>query len=80
MKLIINKRNFLFLLFSSIFLSFFIFDLDSFFTLEYFRNQNLVIQKYVDENFFISLIFFYSLFLILIFFFLKFRIIELIIN
>tara|TARA_Y100000590_G_C15470140_1_gene919852 strand:- start:116 stop:811 length:696 start_codon:yes stop_codon:yes gene_type:complete len=70
MKLIINKRNFLFLLFSSIFLSFFIFDLDSFFTLEYFRNQNLVIQKYVDENFFISLIFFYSLFLILIFFFL----------
>lgn len=70
MKYILNKKNFLFLLIILIFLSFFVFDLDNFFTINYFKQHYQFIENYTKENFLISLLFFYSFFLILLFFFL----------
>jgi len=70
MKYILNKKNFFFLLIILIFLSFFAFDLDNFFTINYFKEHYQLIDNYTKENFLISLLFFYSFFLILLFFFL----------
>ena len=49
---------------------FFFFDLDSFFTIDFFKEHNKALESYVENNIFISLIYFYSFFLILLFFFL----------
>ena len=60
------KRNFLFLLILSFLLIFFIFDLDDFFTIEYFQENYQFIQEYINKNYLLSLFFYYFLFLIMI--------------
>ena len=60
------KRNFLFLLILSFLLIFFIFDLDDFFTIEYFKKNYLFIQNLVENNYLISIFFFYLLWLFML--------------
>ena len=60
------KRNFLFLLILSFLLIFFIFDLDYFFTIEYFKKNYLFIQTLVENNYLISIFIFYLFWLFML--------------
>lgn len=70
MSLSFFKKHSLFLLFFFIFLSFFIFDLDKVFTLEFLRKNNNFVIEYVNRNIYVSIFFIYFSFLLLLFFFL----------
>ena len=63
------KKFFFVLIFLAIF-SFYFFEIDNFFTIQFLKENNDLFLKYVDENFFYSIFIFYLLFFILLFFFL----------
>ena len=64
-----SMKKALIFLFSLFFLSFFIFDINDFFTIEAFVKNNILILNYVQENQFTTIIFLYLIFLILLIFF-----------
>ena len=64
------KKNFFFILVLLVFSFFFILGIDKFFTIEFFKQHYQLMQGYVKDSFFISLIFFYLISLVLLFFFL----------
>ena len=72
------KKIFLIFLFSIIVISFFLLDLDNFFSIDFIKRNNDFFQNFINENFLFSLIVFYLLFLVLLFFFLRFSEIMLI--
>lgn len=72
------KKIFLIILFSIIVISFFLLDLDNFFSIDFIKRNNDFFQNFINENFLFSLIVFYLLFLVLLFFFLPFSAIMLI--
>ena len=53
-----------------VFISFFIFNLDEYFSLDYIKKNNEIISEYINSNFFYSIILSYLIFLISISFFL----------
>tara|TARA_B100000029_G_scaffold252290_1_gene249225 strand:- start:221 stop:907 length:687 start_codon:yes stop_codon:yes gene_type:complete len=53
-----------------VFISFFVFNLNDFFSIDYIKKNNEIISEYINSNFFYSIIFSYLIFLISIFFFL----------
>ena len=66
----LNLKKFSFLLFFLIIFSFYFFDIDNIFTIQFLKENHVLVLKYINENYFYSIIFFYLLFLILLFFFL----------
>jgi len=66
----LNLKKFSFLLFFLIIFSFYFFDIDNIFTIQFLKENHALVLKYINENYFYSIIFFYLLFLILLFFFL----------
>ena len=63
------KKVFFLLIFLAIF-SFYFFEINSIFTIQFLKENNALFLKYINENYFYSIISFYLLFLILLFFFL----------
>jgi len=63
------KKIFFVLIFLAIF-SFYFFEINNFFTIQFLKENNDLLLKYVNENFFYSIFIFYLLFFILLFFFL----------
>ena len=59
MNLSFYKKNFLFILIFLFLISFYIFDLNNFFTIEYFKKNYLFIQSLVKNNYLIFMFFFY---------------------
>ena len=66
----LNLKKFSFLLFFLIIFSFYFFDIDNIFTIQFLKENHTLVLEYINENYFYSIIFFYLLFLILLFFFL----------
>ena len=66
----LNLKKFSFLLFFLIIFSFYFFDIDNIFTIQFLKENHVLVLKYINENYFYSIISFYLLFLILLFFFL----------
>ncbi len=60
------KKNFLFILIFLFLISFYIFDLYNFITIEYFKKNYLFIQNSVENNYLISIFFFYLLWLFML--------------
>ena len=60
------KKNFLFILIFLFLISFYIFDLDNFITIEYFKKNYLFIQSLVENNYLISIFFFYLFWLFML--------------
>ena len=67
---IINLKTIFLLLIFLIVFSFYFFEIDNFFTLQFLKENNALLVDYINKNFFPSIVFFYLVFLILIFFFL----------
>ena len=59
MNLSFYKKNFLFILIFLFLISFYIFDLNNFFTIEYFKKNYLFIQSLVKNNYLIFMFFFF---------------------
>ena len=59
MDLSFYKKNFLFILIFLFLISFYIFDLNNFFTIEYFKKNYLFIQSLVKNNYLIFMFFFF---------------------
>tara|TARA_Y100000590_G_scaffold156635_1_gene180065 strand:- start:86 stop:778 length:693 start_codon:yes stop_codon:yes gene_type:complete len=66
----VNLRNLSFFIFLFIVFSFYLFDLDNFFSIQFLKENNDFILEKVNNNFYASIIIFYLFFLIFISFFL----------
>lgn len=64
------KKIILLSIFLIIFISFFVFNLDEYFSLDYIKKNNEIISEYINSNYYYSIILFYLIFLISISFFL----------
>ena len=63
-------KKFFFVLIFLVIFSFYFFEINNFFTIQFLKENNELLLKHISENFFYSIFIFYLLFFILLFFFL----------
>ena len=64
------KKALFLLIFLTIF-SFYFFEVDNVFTIQFLKENNALLVKHINENFISSIVFFYLIFFIFIFFFIQ---------